>query len=254
TGALATEARELNIGFFSRMTRGRPWVRVKVAASLDGRTALPDGRSQWITGPPARADGHVWRRRAGAVLTGIGTVLADDPRLDVRSVPTELQPLRVVLDSKRRLPAGARLLAAPGRALQVTAVGNDASQPVIDCEVLVLPSADGQVDLAGLLMELARREINEVHVEGGARLNAALLSAGWVDELLVYLSPRVLGEGRGMASLDALGQIDDAPRFTFHEVRRVGDDLRLRLRPAPGPVGGLDTPTPTHLQGGSVSH
>jgi diaminohydroxyphosphoribosylaminopyrimidine deaminase/5-amino-6-(5-phosphoribosylamino)uracil reductase len=234
-GEWGRASRELNIGFFSRMLRGRPWVRMKVAASLDGRTALPDGTSQWITGEAARADGHAWRKRAGAVLTGIGTVRDDDPRLDVRLVETQVQPLRVVVDSRLEIAPAARVLQPPGRALIYTAVDDAARAAVLSSdtvEVARLPAdAHGKTDLAALLADLARREVNELHVEAGEKLNASLLRAGLVDEVLLYVAPRLLGEGRGIAALGALGALADSLDFEFTEVERVGADLRLRLRP-----------------------
>jgi diaminohydroxyphosphoribosylaminopyrimidine deaminase/5-amino-6-(5-phosphoribosylamino)uracil reductase len=234
-GEWGRASRELNIGFFSRMLRGRPWVRMKVAASLDGRTALPDGTSQWITGEAARADGHAWRKRAGAVLTGIGTVLEDDPRLDVRLVETQVQPLRVVVDSRLEIAPTARVLQPPGRALIYTA-SSDAPRVAVlasdTVEVARLPAdARGKTDLAALLADLARREVNELHVEAGEKLNASLLRAGLVDELLLYVAPRLLGDGRGIAALGTLGALADSLDFEFVEVERVGTDLRLRLRP-----------------------
>jgi len=232
----AAASRELNIGFFSRMLRGRPWLRLKVAASLDGRTALDSGVSQWITGPAARADGHVWRRRAGAVLTGIGTVREDDPRLDVRWVPAVQQPLRVVLDSRLEIAASARLLQPPGQALIYTACDDAAriaALAVPQVEVARLPAnAQGKTELAAMLVDLARREINELHVEAGERLNGSLLRAGLVDELLVYVAPRLFGSGRGMAAIGPLTSLTESLDFEFFEVERVGTDLRLRLRPA----------------------
>lgn len=234
---VAAAARELNIGFFSRVTRGLPWVRVKVAASLDGRTALPDGRSQWITGAQARADGHAWRKRAGAILTGVGTVLADDPRLDVRLAATELQPTRVIVDSHLRTPPQARILAEPGRALVAT-ITSDATPhaealAARGVELLRLPAQDdGGVDLGALLQTLARRGINELHVEAGSALNGALQLGGWVDEWLLYLAPILLGPGRDIARLPALGSLAGAPRLRILDLARVGEDLRLRARPA----------------------
>lgn len=233
SGLREAEARELNIGFLSRMQRGRPFVRLKVAASLDGRTALDDGRSQWITGPAARADGHGWRRRATAVLTGIGTVLADDPRLDVREVPTAKQPLRVVLDARLQLPPTARLLAPPGAVRVYTA---DASLPAADrlreqgASVVEVAAPQGRIDLGALLQDLAGLGVNELHVEAGARLNASWLNDGLVDELLVYLAPMFIGPGRGMAALDPMAQLADARRFEFIEAVPVGPDMRLRAR------------------------
>jgi len=229
---IASRAREINVGFFSRIQRGRPWVRLKAAASLDGRTALEDGTSQWITGEAARADGHAWRRRASAVLTGIGTVLADDPRLDVRAVPTVLQPLRVVVDSQLRTPPDARLLAPPGRGVFIIAAHDDAARRAAlqdrGAEVWLHPGPGGHVDLPGLLAALAGRGVNELHVEAGPRLNAALLRAGLVDELLVYLAPKLIGPGRGMAALPPLAALADAPAFRFIDSQPIGTDLRLR--------------------------
>ena len=236
-GLGANEARELNIGFLSRVQRGRPFVRMKVAGSLDGRTALEDGRSQWITGPAARADGHRWRRRAGAVLTGIGTVLADNPRMDVREVSTPRQPLRVIVDSQLRTPAGARILAPPGEVLLVCAderLPAAAALRRAGASIVALPvhSADAvaRVDLAALMAELARRGINELHVEAGPALNGALLQSGLVDELLLYLAPMMIGPGRPLAALQALPALAAAPRFEFVECTPVGTDLRLRAR------------------------
>lgn len=236
---LADAARELNIGFFSRMQRGRPWVRMKVAASLDGRTALDNGKSQWLTGAAARADGHAWRRRAGAVLSGIGTVLADDPRLDVREVPTARQPLRVVVDARLQTPPSARLLPPPGAVLVYHAV-EEGDEPAAHraaalraqgAELAGLPDARGKVDLVAMLNDLGRRGINELHVEAGDRLNASLLATGQVDELLAYLAPRLIGAGRGIAALGPLERLEDALALRWHAVDRVGDDLRLRARP-----------------------
>ena len=232
-GPARQAAQALNIGFLSRVLRGRPWLRLKVAASLDGRTALPDGRSQWITGPAARQDGHAWRRRAGAVLTGIGTVLADDPRLDVRLVPSAGQPLRVVVDSQLRLPATARLLAPPGRVLVCCARPDPSRRAALvdrGAEVLVCAGASGQVDLQALLDELARRATNELHVEAGAVLGGALWEAGLVDEVLAYLAPVLLGDGTGMAAFGPLHRLDQAARLEFLDCSRLGADLRLRAR------------------------
>lgn len=229
-GETRQAAREINIGFFSRLERGRPWVRLKVAMSLDARTALGDGRSQWITSAAARQDGHAWRRRAGAVLTGIGTVLADDPRLDVREVPTQVQPLRVVLDSHGRLPAGARVLQPPGRVL---VAGLQAQRPLPEgVEYLQLPLAAAAkgLDLQALLQELAARQVNELHVEAGARLNGALLGAGLVDELLLYVAPKLIGPGRPLADLAALPGLEQALPWHYTEARLLGPDLRVLAR------------------------
>jgi diaminohydroxyphosphoribosylaminopyrimidine deaminase / 5-amino-6-(5-phosphoribosylamino)uracil reductase len=233
-GAAADAARELNIGFFSRMRRQRPWVRLKVAASLDGRTALADGSSQWITGDAARADGHAWRRRAGAVLTGSGTVLADDPRLDVRLVPTQVQPLRVVIDSQLRVPATSHVFDPPGSVLVYCARAPARPAEMLReraVEVVERASADGQVDLPAILSDLAQRGVNELHVEAGERLNAALIAADLVDEFLLYLAPRLLGPGRSIAALPALARLSDAPSLRFVDTTACGDDLRVIARP-----------------------
>ena len=232
---LATAARELNIGFFSRIVRRRPWLRLKIAASLDGRTALANGRSQWITGAAARADGHAWRRRASAVLSGIGTVLEDDPRLDVRLVPTAVQPLRVVVDSRFETPPAAKLFDPPGSGVWVFGAVDQAERRAAlqarGAQTVLLPGENAKVDLAALLDELARRGVNELHVEAGHKLNASLLRAGLVDELLVYLAPKLIGLGREMAAFGPLENLADALAFRYVDVQAVGDDLRLRLRP-----------------------
>src|SRR5262249_26840397 len=191
-GLLGDEARDQNIGFVSRMTRGRPWVRMKVAASLDGRTALSNGESQWITGEAARADGHRWRARACAILTGHGTVHHDDPQLTVRAIATSRQPLRIVIDRHAETPPGARVL-ADDNALMLTGRKRTPSWPP-GVAHLALPDADGRIDLGALMAALGEREINELHVEAGARLNGALLDAGLVDELLLYVAPSIIGD------------------------------------------------------------
>ena len=233
SGLMEEAARELNIGFVARMSRGRPWVRMKIAASLDGRTALANGRSQWITGPEARRDGHAWRARACAVLTGIGTVRDDDPQLNVREVETSRQPLKVVVDSRLELPLSARLLQT-GPVLVAAAVDDAAGTAALrarGAEVVVLPNARGKVELADLMRELARRELNEVHVEAGFKLNGSLLQAGLVDELLVYLAPSILGDGaRGMFSLPELAVLADKRLVQFTHVHTLGSDLRIRAR------------------------
>ena len=241
-GDIARAARELNIGFFSRMQRGRPWVRMKIAASLDGRTALDNGASQWITGEAARGDGHLWRRRASALLTGIGTVLEDNPRLDVRLVPTPRQPLRVIVDSRLQTPPQARILDAPGEVLIYTARSDDPSAQALrdrGAELTALPGTLGKVDLAAMLADLARRGVNELHVEAGHKLNASLLREGLVDELLVYLAPKLLGIGREMAAFGPLQTLAEALPFEFTQVDRIGPDLRILARP-PGRAHFLD--------------
>ena len=234
---VGARARELNIGFFSRMERGRPWVRLKIAASLDGRTALPNGASQWITGADARADGHAFRRRAGAVLTGIGTVLADDPSLDVRLVATARQPLRCVVDARLETPPSARLFDVASSAAVIYAVAPDAARRRAleqrGAEIVAVPALpDGRADLAAVLDDLARRQVNEVHVEAGARLNGALLRMDRVDELLLYLAPTLLGTGRAMAALGPLASLADGPAFAFASATSVGADLRILARKA----------------------
>jgi len=215
--------------------RNRPWVRLKVATSLDGRTALPDGRSQWITGEAARADGHAWRARACAVLTGIGTVRDDNPQLTVRHLQTSRQPLRVLVDSRFEVNPAARILEG-GSTLVVCAV--DEAQRVaktsalneLGCEVIALPDDRGKVDLPALLRELARRGVNELHVEAGYRLNGSLLRENCVDELLVYMAPTLLGNSMGLADLAPPESLDGRLVLHWQSVDRVGDDLRLLAR------------------------
>jgi diaminohydroxyphosphoribosylaminopyrimidine deaminase/5-amino-6-(5-phosphoribosylamino)uracil reductase len=234
--ALSLASRRLNIGFFSRMLRQRPWVRLKIAASLDGITALPDGQSQWITGEPARQDGHLWRARACAVLTGAGTVLADDPRLDARVPGLLRQPHLVVIDSRLDTPPTARLFeppAAPGqRALWFCHAGADAGRAAAlraqGADTLDLAGPGGKVDLAAVFAELARREVNEVHVEAGAKLNASLLREDQIDELLVYLAPTLLGQGAGMAPFGPLSALSQRIPLRWQAVQPVGDDLRVQ--------------------------
>lgn len=236
---IAASCRAVNIGFFSRMERGRPWVRLKIAASLDGKTALSNGQSQWFTGPDARKDGHAWRRRASAVLTGIGTVLADDPRLDVRLVPTEAQPMRVILDSQWRTPLGARMLSLPGQAVIFGAAAKNECTLALQeqgAELVWAPGSQGQVDLCALLDWLNRRSVNELHVEAGSRVNGALLAAGLVDEVLVYLAPLFVGEGRPMAQYGPFDTLAQALRLNPLEFQRVGDDLRIRMLTQPAAV------------------
>lgn len=234
TGLLAEESRELNIGFFSRMLRKRPWVRLKTAVSLDGRTALENGISQWITGETARADGHAWRKRAGAVLTGVGTVLQDNPRLDVRFVETVHQPLRVIVDSQLDTPATARILDAPGAVLIYAAVPNKPRREALaarGAEVALAPGADGKVDLASMLTDLAQRGINELHVEAGHKLSGSFVRERLVDEFLVYQAPKLMGAGQGLASFGPIDKLDDALALRFVSIERLGDDLRLIARP-----------------------
>ncbi|MFD2365955.1 bifunctional diaminohydroxyphosphoribosylaminopyrimidine deaminase/5-amino-6-(5-phosphoribosylamino)uracil reductase RibD [Pseudoduganella sp. GCM10020061] len=231
-GVLADEAHELNIGFFKRMRTGLPWVRLKIAASLDGTTALRNGISQWITGPEARADGHAWRARACAILTGIGTVKEDDPQMTVRAIDTPRQPLRVVVDSKLEIDLAARILSG-ARTLVVSALRNPEKEALLHAtghEVICLPNPDGKVDLPALMRELGRREINELHVEAGYKLNGSLLREHCVDELLVYVAPSLVGDGQGMFALPSLSSLDDRQQLAFHDVAQVGADLRILAR------------------------
>jgi len=232
-GLLEQEAVDLNCGFFARMTRGRPWVRVKIAASLDGKTALESGVSQWITSEEARRDGHAWRARACAILTGIGTVRADNPQLNVRLVETKRQPLRVLVDSRLEVDPQARIFDGEGPVLVACAVADRKREAAISgrgAEVLRLSNPDGKVDLVALVKELARRGLNEIHVEAGFKLNGSLVQAGVVDELLVYLAPVLIGEAQGMVHLPALSDLAQAQRLTFREVTQVGEDVRILAR------------------------
>ncbi len=247
--AAAVTARELNLGFFSRMIRKTPWVRMKIAASMDGYTALANGVSQWITAEPARIDGHAWRASASAVLTGIGTVLQDDPLLDVRHVTTQRQPHLVIVDSQLETPLNARLFSTicqplkqsetatnsiAFRSLFVYAAGkNDAKKSALEAlgaTVIHLPDANGKVDLALMMQDLAQREINELHVEAGFKLNGSLLRASLVDELLLYLAPKLLGSGLGLANIGPFSELSQAQPLTFKSVEMVGPDLRIVAR------------------------
>jgi diaminohydroxyphosphoribosylaminopyrimidine deaminase / 5-amino-6-(5-phosphoribosylamino)uracil reductase len=229
-GLLENEARELNIGFLSNVERARPWIRLKAAASLDGRTALVNGASQWITSPAARADGHAWRARACAILTGIGTVQKDDPALTVREVATPRQPKRIVVDRNAQTPPTARVLENEG-ALMITAGPRNPAWPD-RVESVALPDGSGRVDLHALMRMLAERNILELHVEGGARLSGVLLDAGLVDEILMYVAPSVLFDpARGVFErASALESLSSRVPLVFHDVRRIGDDLRIIAR------------------------
>lgn len=231
-GVCETEATEINVGFIARMTRSRPFVRVKIAASLDGRTALASGASQWITEDAARLDGQRLRARSSAILTGIGTVRADDPSLTVRAFDIGRQPLRVVVDSGMQMSPRARMLSLPGRTWVVGARA-PATQHLrkAGAEVSLLPGNDGRVDLGELMSDMARREINEVLVEAGATLNGALLAAGLVDELVIYFAPHLMGSAeRAMFALPPLARMDDRIALTISDVRRVGDDWRVTAK------------------------
>jgi len=243
SGLMETEARELNIGFFARMTRGTPWLRSKIAMSLDGRTALNNGKSQWITGAAARRDVQHWRARSCAVLTGINTVLADDARLNVREIESSRQPLRVVLDSGLQIPLSARMLqplpspaggrgaGGEGRGLIYIAAQHAEKSTMLrdlGAEVVMLPDAAGRVDLVAVLRDLAQRGCNEVLVEAGSTLNGALLRAGLADELLLYLAPQLLGDAaRGVAQLGELTGLEQRIDLGWQDIRQVGEDLRV---------------------------
>lgn len=235
----AIESRELNIGFFSRMIRKTPWVRMKIAASLDGKTALLNGVSQWITSPEARADGHAWRARSCAILTGIGTVLQDRPRLDVRLVETPRQPHVVVVDSQLKTPLDAPIFIA-GRAVFIYAAGqNDAKAAALQAKgatVIHMPghqpdgSPTGKVDLAAMMRDLGKREINELHVEAGYKLNGSLVREGLTDEFLLYLAPKMIGQGAGMADFGPLTELSQSLALEFKSTELVGPDLRIVAR------------------------
>jgi diaminohydroxyphosphoribosylaminopyrimidine deaminase / 5-amino-6-(5-phosphoribosylamino)uracil reductase len=261
SGLMAAEAAEMNRGFLKRMRTGRPWVTVKLAMSLDGRTALADGASQWITGPAARDDVQHWRARSSAILTGVGTVLADDPRLDVRlpdppSGRPRLQPLRIVLDSRLQTPPGARMLTGGGAVLIMTAAAHGEKEselaarrarlvergaaieeiPAAEPNPAVGEGAAGagtvRLSLPDVLDRLGGREINELWIEAGARLAGALLQQGLVDELLVYVAPKLLGpQARPLIEMGELRNLQDAPNFSLVETRQIGEDVRLRVRP-----------------------
>lgn len=242
THPLVVASRELNIGFLSRMERGRPWVRMKIAASLDGTTALANGASQWITGEAARTDGHAWRKRASAVLTGIGTVQEDDPRLDVRLVPTARQPRRVVVDSRLEISPRARILQPPGEVWIANAADPASTMrqrsalialgaTLMDCsETTQVAGRPPKVDLAAMLRDLAKREVNELHVEAGHKLNGSFLREKLVDELLLYVAPKLLGPGAGLAHIGPFDDLQEGLGLVFTEVVPVGHDLRIRAR------------------------
>ena len=238
-GLMESEAQALNPGFISRMTRGLPWVRMKIAASLDGRTALSSGKSQWITGPLARADGHHWRAQACAILTGMGTVREDDPTLNVREVQTDRQPWKIIVDSKLETPLNAKVLSNPevsGVILVCASLDSQESQAraklfqAQGVEVLAMGNSDGKVDLPRLFAYLAQeRHMNEIHVETGYKLNGSLLREGCVDELLLYYAPFFMGEGMGMANIAPLTALDQAQNWQMIDQGLFGSDLRVRL-------------------------
>ena len=233
-GLGAQEAKELNIGFFKRMEHGTPWLRMKSAQSLDGQTALLNGQSQWITAEAARLDGHHWRARACAVLTGIGTVLQDNPLLNVRGVTTPRQPHLLVVDSRLQTPLDARLWDTSRHVVIYHAEHDTSKEDALKAqgaELVYLPGAGSKVDLSAMLDDMGQRAYNEVHIEAGHKLNGSLLSAGLVDELLIYIAPVLLGAGQPMAALPLLEKIDHAKSWTFTDHTLVGADLRVLARP-----------------------
>lgn len=233
-GPGAAESRELNLGFFSRMIRQRPWVRMKLAASLDGQTALANGQSQWITGEAARADGHAWRASCCAILTGIGTVMADNPRLDVRLAQTPRQPALVVVDSHLQTPPDALIFEAKRPLFIYASEQNDQKKAALEARgavVTFFPGPGNKVDLPAMLKDLAQQhEVNELHVEAGHKLNGSLVRENLVDELLVYLAPKLLGLAQGMASFGPIQSLTEAARWRFLATDMIGDDLRIRAR------------------------
>ncbi|WP_025137579.1 bifunctional diaminohydroxyphosphoribosylaminopyrimidine deaminase/5-amino-6-(5-phosphoribosylamino)uracil reductase RibD [Achromobacter sp. DH1f] len=235
TGVCRDEALAINAGFMSRMSRGLPWAWLKMATSLDGRSALHNGVSQWITGPEARADGHHWRARSCVVLTGIGTVLKDDPQLTVRSVATPRQPRRAVVDGRFELPEDARLIDG-GEVIVFTARADAAKAARLaarNVRVVELPGQEpDRVDLPAMMRWFAAEQFNEVHVEAGAGLSGALVAAGCIDELLVYLAPMLLGDAAGLVKLPLLERLEAAPHYEFIDAERLGADLRVRARVA----------------------
>lgn len=237
-GLLEEQARALNPGFISRMIRGRPWVRSKLAVSLDGRTALGNGESKWISGEAAREDVQHWRARSSAILTGSGTVLADDPAFTVRLAGEWRQPRRIVVDSALRVLPAAKVLKPPGETHIATLVSGGAQHAALaaaGAQLMTLPANGGHVDLGALMQRLAQMECNEVLVEAGVKLNGALLEAGLVDEFIIYMAPCLLGDSaRGMFSLPALKSMQERVELRVTDVRMLGDDLRLIAVPAEG--------------------
>ena len=233
-GIGAAESRELNLGFFSRMIRSTPWVRMKAASSLDGVTALHNGTSQWITSAPARADGHAWRARACTILTGIGTVLEDNPRLNVRELETPRQPRIAVVDSKLDMPLDAHVLKAPSGCLIYTSSQNQSrinALQALGATVIDMSNAAGKVDLAAMLRDLAQRGTNELHVEAGFKLNGSFIREGLVDEFLFYQAPKLLGTGAmGIANFGPLDALTQGVDLEFHDITRLGPDLRIIAR------------------------
>lgn len=242
-GLMLSEAEKVNLGFLKRMRTGFPYVQLKMAASLDGRTAMSSGESQWITKPQARQDVQRFRAESAAILSSSATVLADDPSLTVRwseldaetqriyPVENVRQPVRVIVDSRRRVVPQHRIISQPGQTWLARVQTDEQAWPE-NVEQLRLPQHNGGIDLVALMMVLGKRQINSVWVEAGANLAGALLKAGVVDELIVYLAPKLLGDNaRGLCVLPGLSQLSQAPEFEISDVRQIGPDLRLRLKP-----------------------
>lgn len=231
-GVAGEKALALNPGFVSRMARNRPWVWLKMASSLDGYIALPDGESKWITGPAARADGQHWRARSCVVLTGLGTVATDNPLLNVRDIKTPRQPVRAIVDTDFKTPEDSRIF--DGHPVWIFTCNNNAAKAERlakhNVEVIVLPRNGNRVDLQALLQWMAQREINEVHVEAGARLSGAFLEAECVDELLLYMAPKMLGQGLPMAEMKTVASLAQAQLFEYTDVSQISDDLRITMR------------------------
>jgi diaminohydroxyphosphoribosylaminopyrimidine deaminase/5-amino-6-(5-phosphoribosylamino)uracil reductase len=237
-GLMEAAAQDLNRGFISRMTRGLPWVRMKIAASLDGKTALPDGQSKWITGPLARADGHHWRAQACAIVTGVGTVKEDDPLLNVREVATQRQPWCIIIDSKLETPLSAKILDHKESGVMIICANLDdlarkekaKAFEAMGIEILAMPNASGKVDLPRLFAYLAQeREMNEIHIESGFKLNGSMLRENCVDELLLYYAPFFMGDGIGIANIANLPSLSARDDWTIIDHTLIGPDVRLRL-------------------------
>ena len=232
-GLMEERAKDLNVGFVSRMTNNRPWVRMKIAASLDGKTALNNGVSQWITGEAARHDGHRFRARSCAVLTGIGTVLEDDPQLSVRFIETSRQPLRIIIDSQLKIPTTAKVLRGEGELIFTTTDNKERISALKEAGArpIILPSEKGKIDLAGLMQILADFEINELLVEAGNRLSSAFIREGLVDELIIYLAPHLIGNrAMGMLQLPELTDLSEKYNLKIKDLRMVGEDIRIMSR------------------------
>ena len=234
-GLLEDEARELNNGFVSRMTRGRPWLRLKVAASLDGKTALNNGASQWITDEAARRDGHRWRARSCGVLTGIGTVKDDDPQLTVRAIKTSRQPRKILVDSRLEVPLDAKIFDGSEVLIFCASADQENRAALADknATVIQLPDDRGKVDLSAMVQELGKREMNEVLIEAGTKLNGSLLQADLIDEFVIYLAPHLIGDqARGMFGMPEFTALSERRGLRIIDTRQIGIDIRITARPA----------------------